>query len=239
MNVSHLVRDASIADTLVKEVDGKLVALKPLDIHVPFRYVPAKLAHIGERFMCIGIFPIVYDNKRYMVSNISGYIELTASSMRTEEINGEEYYILSFDRGSIISPLMDMLVSDDGAYNVYNEFIGKAKIPWFLNYEDIGKCLANVHYFNGITLSGTNAVIELIVASIARSSKDTNVYYREVIKGLSQQNTDPPTIVPLRAVISGTTNTMGKLMGSYADEGLTSALTVDGGPSGFEDMLRL
>lgn len=238
MDVQSLVRDASILDKVIHEQDGALLAMKKLQIHIPFRYVSVKLASIGKDVNTAAIFAIVVDGK-YMVSNVCSNMQLTPSSIYSERINGDEYYILEFDAGSVITPRTSLVVDDNVTYNAYNEFIGKAKLPWFLNYEDVGKCVANAHYYSNLHLSGTNAVIELLVASIARDADDVKKFYRETITTLDEQNTRPPVILPFKSIISGTTNTMGKLIGSYFDEGMTSALTNEGGPAGVEDLFRL
>lgn len=238
MDVKKLVRDASMLNKVIHEQDGALLAIKKLQIHIPFRYISAKMASISKDVNTVAIFAIVVDGK-FMVSNVCSNMQLTPSSIYSEQVDGEEYYILDFDAGSVITPRTSLVVDDNITYNAYNEFIGKAKLPWFMNYEDVGKCVANAHHYSNIRLSGTNAVIELLVASIARDPQDVKKYYREIATSLAEQNTNPPVILPFKSVISGTTNTMGKLIGSYFDEGMTSALTNEGGPAGVEDLFRL
>lgn len=238
MDVKSLIRDASILDKVIHYQDGTLIAKKKLQIHIPFRYISAKLANIGKDVNTVAIFAIVVDGT-YMVSNVCSNMQLTPSSIYSEQVDKEEYYILEFDAGSVITPRTSLVVDDTITYNVYDEFIGKAKLPWFINYEDIGKCVANAHYYSNIRLGGTNAVLELLVASIARDPDDIKKFYRETAKSLDTQDTNPPVILPFKSIISGTTNTMGKLIGSYFDEGLTSALTNEGGPPGVEDLFRL
>lgn len=238
MDVSKLKRDASVKSQIIQVLDNALIAKKPLQIHIPFRYQAAKLASVGKEFYTVGIFAIVYEGV-YMVSNVTSLIQLTPDSIYSEKINNEEYYVLHFEAGSVIAPRLDLVVDDDIAYKVYDELIGKAKIPWFCNYEDVSKCMADVHYYSKLKLSSSNAVFELLVASIARDRNDTQKYYRETIDKIEEQETNPPVILPFRSVIVGTTNTMGKLIGSYFDEGLVSALTYEGGPAGVENLLRL
>lgn len=238
MQVDKMVRDTSLRDELITVVDGKMMAKKDFDIHIPYRYVPSKLAVIGKYIQSVAIFALVSGN-RYVVSNVTSMMELLPSNIGKEKIDGEDYYIFNFFKGDVVSPRLDLIVDDGVAYKIYNEFIGKAKLPWFIHYEDLGKCLASSPHYSNLKLSDTNAVIELLVASIARSPKDVKRYYREDIKSMNDLKTMTPVVLPFRAVISGTTNTMGKLIGSYFEEGITSALTDEGGPAGVEDLFRL
>ena len=48
--------------------------------------------------------------------------------------------------------------------------------------------------------------------------------YRDKLKSMDDIKTNPPSWVPLRNVSLGSVDTYSKLMGSYFEEGLTSAL---------------
>lgn len=238
MDISGLIRDRSLIGKVFKIVDDKMIALQDLSIQVPFRFLAANLLVIEDRILVAGVYAIICGD-RYVVSNFPAMQEITPSSITAQIVNGEDYYVFSFNKGDIISPRVDLVVGDDTSYNVFNEFLGKAKIPWYFNYEDLGKCLSHAHYFGGINLAPNNVAFEIIVATIARNSKNRKQYYREIADSIERIKTDPPEIVAFRAIIENTTNTMGKITGSYFDEGLVSALTHEGGAAGVEDLFRL
>lgn len=238
MKVNSLIRDKSLANSHFKVVDDKMIALRDLTIHIPFRFIPAKLADIGDRIMVAGVYAII-SGDRYTVANFPAMQEITPSSITTVTIGDDDYYVFGFSKGEVISPRMDVVVDDNISYYVFDEFLGKAKLPWYFTYEDLGKCLAKAKQFGDINLASNNIPFEIIAATISRDRKNVKRYYREIADSMLTQVTNPPRIVPFRAIIENTTNTMGKLFGSYFDEGLVSALTHEGGPPGVEDLFRL
>lgn len=238
MLYDKLKRDGAAVKSALKINGQQLLTSKDMKIVIPYRYVQGKLASVGNSVQTLTVFAIIIDGV-YAVSNLCSIITLTPSSTTVVSYEGEDYFEFSFDKGSVVSPNINLVVDDKNAYNIYNEFIAKGRIPWFMSYEDFGKILTTAHSHAGIELSGTNAPLELIITSIARNNKNLYQYYRNTIKSLDEQFTNPPGYVPFKSVSYGATNTAGKIMGSYFDEGLTSALTApEGGPEGVEVHLR-
>ena len=64
---------------------------------------------------------------------------------------------------------------------------------------------------------------QMFAAAITRDSANRAKYYRHTLSDLPSEDR-PPTFIPLRSVTYGATNTTAKLMGSYWNDGLTSAL---------------
>lgn len=238
MPYRKLKRDPAAVKSILKQNGQQLLTSKDMKIVIPYRYVQGKLAMVGSRITTLAIYAIVVDGV-YAVSSVCSTMTITPSSTTVVTYDGEDYFEFSFDKGSVVCPNLNLVVDDANAFNVYNEFIAKGRIPWFMSYEDVGKILTTAHTYAGIDLSGTNAALELIITSIARNSNNLYEYYRNTIKDISEQFTKPPAYVPFKSVSYGATNTAGKIMGSYFDEGLTSALTApDGGPEGVEVYLR-
>lgn len=240
LDISALVRkDFGISNYLV-EIDDSLIAKKPLKILFPLRFNQCGLADISDKTRCISVFAIINEKGEYMVCNIVSMMQLTPDTTTIEKYEDEEYYVLSFDQGSTVTPNVNLVVNDKNAYNIYKEFISRGKVPFYMGYEDLGKCLATAHDFAGIKLSGNNAVIELLVSTIARDSKDLHKQYRYTIKAIDEEKDKPPVFIPFTSVIYNTTSTMGKIMGGYFNEGLVSALTreAEEGSDGIETLLR-
>lgn len=238
MDYKRLKRDAKSVKQAIKQQGDTLVAVKELHIVIPYRFVPAKLAFVGSHISTIGYFAVVSGDD-YAVMSVCAMIDLTPSSTSIVKIEDEDYFVFSFDKGSVVCPNINLVIDDKNSYNTYNEFIAKGKVPWYLNYEDMGKILSTAHNYAGIELSGTNAPLELIITSIARNEKDLYSYYRNTVSSIDEQNKNPPVWVPFKSVSYGATNTAGKIMGSYFDEGLTSALTAPNSDSeGVEVYLR-
>ena len=238
MPYNKLKRNAAPILANLKEVGDTLITGKDIKIIIPYRYLQGKLATIGSHISVLSVFAIT-DGVNYAVSNVCSTMSLTPDSTNIVTFEDEDFFEFEFSKGSVVCPNLNLIVDDKNAYNIYNEFIAKGKVPWFLSYEDFGKILMTAHTYAGINLAGSNAPLELIITSIARDSDNLYAYYRNSIKSLDEQYARPPAYVPFKSVAYGATNTAGKIMGSYFDEGLTSALTVpESGPQGVETYLR-
>lgn len=238
MPYSKLTRDADYVLRAIRQVGDKLIAVKDLKIVIPYRFIQGKLAMVSSNIKTLAVFAIVVDNK-YAVSNVCSSMTITPSNTNIVTGGVEDHFEFSFDAGSVICPNINLIVDDINSYNIYNEMIAKGNVPWYLSYEDFGKVLMTAHRYAGINLTGNNAPIELIITSIARKEGNLYKYYRNTIKTAAQQYTTKPAYVPFNSVAYGATNSVGKIMGSYFEEGMTSTLTVDDvGPPGVEAYLR-
>lgn len=238
MPYSNLKKNGDGVRAALKQVGDKLLTSKDLKIVIPYRYIQGKLASVGNTVSTLAVFGLVIDGE-YAISSACATMTLTPSSTTVVSYEGEDFFEFGFDKGSVVCPNLNLVVDDANAFNIYNEFIAKGRVPWFMSYEDFAKILTTAHTHAGIDLSGTNAPLELIITSIARNSKNLYEYYRNTISTIDEQYVTPPSYVPFKSVSYGATNTAGKIMGSYFDEGLTSALTApEGGPEGVEIHLR-
>ncbi len=240
MDVSKLRRNASvILDSLMETPKNELISKTGCRILIPTRFAEHKLATISNEIRIVGVFVMVIGDN-YGVSSAAAMMQITPTSTTIIDINGDEYYDFTFAPGAQITPNLELVVDDPIAYMLYDEIIAKGHIPWFFNYEDVGKLFVSAPYHANIVLGGNNVALEMIAASISRDSKDRTVYYRHTIKSIDEQHTRPPTFIAFRNVIYGATNTTAKLMGAYFDDGLLSSLV---NPSetteGVETLLRL
>lgn len=240
LQISELKRNPNVIDDVVMRVGNTIVAKKKCSIVLPFRWLQAGLLEIGSTSYCATIYPIVSENGEYAVSNVCSKMEITPSSIEITRHEGKDHYVFMFDKGDIISPDVNLVMDDTYSYSIYDEIIQKAKAPWFMNYKDSGKVMATSKSHSGVTLSGTNAIFELINSTLSRNA-DMSKQYRETISSvtLDELSKNKRQGVPLNSVVYATSNKMNKLMGGYIEDGLTSALTEEESPiSGVEQLLR-
>lgn len=238
--ISELKRNQNVINDVVSQIGDTLVAKKPCYIVLPFRWLQAGLLEIGRASYCATLFPIVNEAGEYAVSNVCTKMEITPSSIEIIKHEGKEHYVFVFDKGAVITPDINLVVDDVFSYSVYDEIIQKAKAPWFLNYDDIGRVMSTSKSHSGVNLADTNAIFELIVATLSRNS-DMSKLYRETISSLdaTELSNNPREGVSLNSIVYAASNKMNKLMGGYIEDGLTSALTETESPiSGVEQLLR-
>lgn len=225
MDISKLIRNADKVHAALKEMpNGNLVAVKECKIYIPLRFTECGLAFVGVETLIVGIYAIVVDNVFYAVSNICALLNITPTSTVTVTIDDEEYYEFTFEAGSIITPNVNLVKTDTLAYRIYDEILSKAKVPWYMNYNDLGSIFDTALHHAGANVGKNQEVTELIVSMLARNKKDRHVYYRSTIKTQADLENTKPVFTPLRSVQYAATNTTNKLAGSYFGVGVNSAL---------------
>ncbi len=218
-------RNATLVHQNIRETqDNKLVALADCKIYIPVRYDNANLSHIGENVSIIGIYAIVFEDQFYAVSNITAMVSINPYRVQKVKFDGDEYYEFTFLKNQIFIKNTDLVKNNEVIYSIFNEFISKGNVPWFIEYEDYGRIFDTAKYHAGSNIAKNPELTQLLVAMQSRSKQDRNVYYRQVIEDYKELKTNPPDFVPLKSVIFSASNTLNKLAGSYFGDGVVSAL---------------
>lgn len=225
MDPKKLTRDASKVHAALRELDdGSVVALKPIKILIPTRYTEQQLAMLGNEINICGLFAIVVEDKYYGVSSAMAMMRIEPTITNNVKCGEDDYLEFVFDAGSTVISSVELVQSDSFIYLIYSEIMAKGNVPWFVNYEDLGRIFDSAPHHAGVSVGANFAVIEMIVAAITRSEKDRVQFYRHSIKSKQDLVTQTPAFIPLRSVTYGASNTTAKLIGAYWEEGLTSAL---------------
>lgn len=225
MNITKLIRNADkIHEVLTELSDGSVVTSKECKIYIPTRFAERGLAEIGVENNIVGIYAIVVDNQFYGVSLINSMLKINPSSTLKVKIYGVEYFEFTFNPGSTVIKTNVLIKVDTLVYRIYDEIISKGRVPWYLDYNDLGKIFDTAKSHAGANIGQNNEVTEMIVSMISRDKNDKTKYYRTTVVDSEYVKTNPPAFIPLRSVIYAATNTTNKLAGSYFSTSIVSAL---------------
>lgn len=223
MSIPNLIRDAEyVKSKLHKTESGRVVTASDCTIQIPESFVNKNLAVIGTETFIFGFFPIIIDG-RYAVNKTIAMMRITPSSTEKIVIDNNPYIEFQFAQGDTVIYTTALVVTDTLVYYMYDQFIAKGNIPWYMNYYDIANMFDTAKEHAGVDL-GSRSVIELIISSIARDPDDMTLLYRHVFNAPSDLLTKPPVTVPFRSVIWNTSDTTSKLNGAYYSDGINSAL---------------
>lgn len=223
---SKFIRDASKVQAVFSQTDdGAFIASKPVKLYIPARFPQRDLAEFGDEITFLGFCAIVLDDKYYMASRVCAPMRTEPSGMSNVIIDDVEYIEMQYEPGDKVICSDELVMIDNLLYRIYDEFIAKGRIPWYMSYREIGALFETAGKHAGVRIGKTPTVMELIAASIARSDDDLRVYYRQVVQSYEEIALTPPRYIPLRNISYGATNTIAKISGSRFDEGMTSALT--------------
>lgn len=218
MDPSTLTRDDARVLAGITERGDALITTSGCKIYVPDAYYGRELGSQGEEVRVLAVFGIVVGNY-YAVSSALALMELTPSKSGTEVIGTLRYHVFEFMPGDVITPNVNLLQTKTLPFWVYDVFVDKAIIPWFMDYEDLPQLFYSMGHHASVGMGVDMSILEMIISAIARNPKDLTVYYRQVPKA------SKPRYVPLRSAAHNTTNTATKLLGNYSGETITSALT--------------
>ena len=232
-------RDPSIANrNLVENSNGEVLTKADCKIQIPVRFATRGLGQVGIDTFSYGLFPVIYGDS-YSVINVNALIELNPAKVNIITVDEVEYYEFSFDAGQVVIKTTDLIKRSDIIYSVFDEFIFKGKVPWYVGYEDLGKLFDTSKQYAD-SIAGQNLeVIELLASMITRDTKDRTKYIRTAIDKYSDTGIEHIDYVPLSSVFYSVNSTVNKLAGSYFSEGVISALvTPTTKSSKIENILR-
>lgn len=225
MAAPKLVRNAEKVQACLKELpDGQLLTTQACKIQVPVRYSQRGLAQVGIETYVYGIYALILEDGTYAVSSVCAMVKILPFKVIDIQINGVPYHEFYFEANSPVIANINLVRRDVLIYNIFDEFMFKGNIPWFIEYEDLGKLFDTAKYHADSNVAQTYEVIELIASLVARNKEDRTKYYRTAISAYDELKSKPPAYVPLMSVFYSATNTLSKLAGSYYNDGVVSAL---------------
>jgi hypothetical protein len=223
MAIPNLIRDADyIISRLAENEDGSVVTTVPCTVQIPESFTAKNLAVIGGEVFIFGFFPIIMGD-RYAVNKTIAMMRICPSSTQKVVVNETPYIEFSFEAGDKLIYTTALVVTDTLTYYMYDQFVAKGNIPWYMNYNDMANMFDTALEHAGVNLGG-RSIIELIISTIARDPDDMTRLYRHIYTRPEDLINKPPVTVPFRSVIWNTADTTSKLNGAYYDQGINSAL---------------
>lgn len=224
MDWKTLTRDPSKVRAACRVQGEQVLALKRVCIYLPERFVEKQLVRIGTETYIVGIYAMTVDDKYYAVSRINARMQVKPSVINTVKFGEDSYLEFVFEPGSVIIVSTKLLVQDVLTYEIYDEFMAKGNVPWYIQYDDLARLFETADYHAGVSMGKSHAILGMVAAAITRTAQDRAQYYRHALRTQADVGKIESAVIPLRSVSYGTTNTTTRLVGSYWNDGLTSAL---------------
>ena len=213
--MTKLKRDAKGIQSLIYIKDGKYYCKEKCTIEYPAWYEDRSLGEQGEEIKYYGIAAIIV-GERYCVSVVPTLCSSSPVSVSEIERDGTVYKQLNFGKDDPIINNINVVKHTLKSYEFFEGFFMRARIPWFMEYEDIVKSLDNLVKYGGSNVGGSLIANEILTSFITRPVKDKSSYYRQVGGDY--------VYVDLMNVYHSAIGTVNKLAGNYFSNAITSTL---------------
>jgi hypothetical protein len=214
---TELVRDKKFIENNLYIKNNQVYSKKTTIIEFPKWYGDKEFLDIQDVTYLYGIFAIIIDGK-YSVSVIPTLISTVPIQVNEVKRDEEVYIQLTYGENNPIIDNIEVVKNEILSYTFFERFCLYAKIPWFIEYEDIIRIFDNLNKYAKSNLGEDYLATELVTSFIARTKKDKTVFYRQKP---SEEIDFIDLINPFYSAIS----TVSKISGSYFSSGLVSALT--------------
>jgi hypothetical protein len=209
---------------LAENKDNQVIAKEPCRIQAPVRFFEVNLGQIGIITSIYGFFALILETGEYAVMNANAIMEINPYKQTIVTIDDIDYYEFYFDKGDVVIKTTELVKRETLLFNVFDEEIFKGKVPWYAEYEDMGKIFDSAQYHAGSRVADTPEVIEALASIICRDAKDRSMQIRLKAQTYDDVSAEKISFVALKSIYYSVDSTVNKLAGSYFTEGLVSAL---------------
>ena len=227
-----LKRNRLLLQKNFKVVNDVVITAVPCKILIPYNYLKYRMANIGEKIHILAVAAVVIGDE-YGILNGCCSLEITPSATRQIMVGGNEFLEFSFEAGAIVIPTIISVKDSDLLFEMHQYFYSNGRVPWFLNYRDLGHLFSLHREYGGLNIARNNIPFEIVVAMICRDPSNKYLNFRHTEMKLT------PVVVPFNSVFFNASSTTAKLLGSNLVDGFTSAIANPSTkPEAIENLLR-
>lgn len=209
---------------VVENKSGQVIAKRHCKIQAPVRFTEVGLGEVGVDTYIYGLYALILDTGEYAVMNVAAIMQLKPYKLSLTTIDDVDYYEFHFAPGDVVITTTSLVKREALMFNIADELFFKGKIPWYVEYEDLGRIYDTAKHHAGSNVAQVYEVVELLTSLVTRSKTDRTKQIRLAAKSYKDITIDTIDYVPLTSVYYSVSNTVNKIAGSYFEDGITSAL---------------
>lgn len=205
------------------DLPGKpVITKKKISIQFPVRFNEIGLATVGAETFVFGLFAMVLETGEYAICNVNSLIELGKGLVEKFYVGEVEYFNFTFQPGDVVFKTKELVCRPALIYTAIDELIFKGKIPYYIEYDDMGKIFDTAKKFARTSAEILPSVTEFMAAYIGRDPDNRIKFIRETAK--DQKDFKKVKWVPMQSVYWSAPGTVNKLAGAYFQDGIVSAI---------------
>lgn len=207
---------------------------KQLDVYIPMSYQSYKMLKISNTITTLGIFDMsVNEGKETGMLFLPAVIEMSPTEIKEETYNGNNCLHLTFMKGDTFIRTTQVVRNEYIAYIVFTEYLEKGNIPQSLAYNDLAFIFDTIIDVTKSKIRADHSVFEILYSHLTRDKSNVSIPYR-----LTPMTKDPVHI-KLKDVPHASMSVTAKLIGSYLNDSINSALINEAdNESDIENLLR-
>lgn len=210
-------RDPEYVSSKIFKKDDKIFCSENCIIEYPAWYEEKGLGTSQDVVSYYGIVAIIL-GERYAVSVIPTLCNSSPVAIGEVEREGVVYKQLMFGKGDCIINSSKVVKVDILSYNFFETFYMRARVPWYVGYEDLVKVMDRMSKYSGSGLGGDPIASEVTTSFITRRVDDKLKFYRET-GGKGEY-----VYVDLMNVYYSAFGAVNSIVGNYLKDGIVSSL---------------
>lgn len=222
MDVDGLQRDrAKIRKAYTINDDFSVTANRPLEVHIPKRFVENGMTTIGEKVFTTLVAGLVIPGEAYSPWIALVDVIMAPMGIREVGINGVQYVIMEFEAGDTLIENLNYIQDPNKNYGYFMEFDLYAKLPWYMSDKDFTALYDNAAAESGAQMGGTPQHMRIYASKMMRDPDNLDNEYRNSKAMLEGR---PPVIVGLNNGAMLIDGTLPKITGGYLQDNTVSAI---------------
>lgn len=223
MDISKLTHDAASTGKGFIRDDIRWITTQPIAITFPKRYLTGGMGNMTNTYNPIGCFAIIVGNT-YAVMLVPMNVPLRPERASVYTQNGEDYMLLEWDKGGIICDNLRLVQNNNNVYQIFNEFIGRGKTPWYFSTQLRAEIFRNNQAMAGVSLGGGIPLESLMVANITRDKNDRRKMARYSYTSQADYDKSEVVTIALLDIGYGAQSGVARTIGGYAEDGYVAEL---------------
>jgi len=128
MDITKLKRDKNLAKKVLNVKESVVTVNESCKVIFPTRFVNVGVCSIENYTQVLTCFAVVVKDK-YFILNAPTLISMEPTDIETEEIDGQEYYVCTFEKDALFMTRRDIAITDAFIFDLFIEI-------WSINAKD-------------------------------------------------------------------------------------------------------
>lgn len=222
MELEKLKHDIGLVGSALKVMpDKSVIALKKLTVCFPKRFEQSNLAEIADTVHTILMCGVIVGESYGFLGGLTK-VTMKPGDIYEETIGNDRYYMLGFEPGDVVIESLTVPMDSNIGYYYYLEFTKYARIPWYLNEEQLLSVYDEAKFYTGKSMGTSNHAIRVLYSLVCRDPKNLDVPFR-----YSSQLADltvKPRIIGINNPGQLLNSTFSRLASGYMSDNIVSGI---------------